>query len=67
MSDDEHDDDDWDDESEPDFDGNPDRDGDGCCLGSECLNPHPYHLAAECFDLEMARALMGDDDAEASP
>ena len=29
-----------------------------CCLGKDCLNPHPYHFAFECFDLEMAEASM---------
>lgn len=28
----------------------------GCCMGTECLHPDPYHLAYECFDAEMARA-----------
>lgn len=27
-----------------------------CCMGDACLNPHPHHTAAECFDLEMAQA-----------
>lgn len=35
---------------------NPNRRRHPCCLGSACLNPHPYHLASECFDLEMAKA-----------
>jgi hypothetical protein len=33
-----------------------DVDSEGCCLGSACLNPHPYHLAYECFNIEMAVA-----------
>lgn len=54
-ADDEHDD-------EPDYDEDPDVvDPEKCCLGSDCLNPHPYHLASECFDLEMAKAVMDGD------
>lgn len=36
-----------------------------CCLGDECLNAEPYHTAAECFDLEMARELMGPSEPNA--
>ena len=40
------------------FDEDPDSDPMECCLGSACLNPHPYHFASECFDLEMAESSM---------
>ena len=49
------------DEQDPELDEDPDRDMDTCCLGEDCLNPHPYHLASECFDLEMAQAAMSED------
>lgn len=38
-----------------------------CCLGEECLNADPYHTAAECFDLEMAREIMGGSNADGKP
>lgn len=56
------DDDDWDDERDDDWDDYDRSEPDGCCLGAACLNPHPYHLASECFDLEMAEATMGGDE-----
>jgi len=40
------------------------RNPDGCCLGATCLNPHPHHLAYECFDVEMAEAGYDVDPAE---
>jgi len=47
-----------------DFDDDPDlTHADGCCLGAACLNPHPYHLAYECFDLEMAEMAEAEEGA----
>lgn len=51
-----------DDEYDPDPDC-ADEEPEGCCLGTACLNPHPYHLACECFDAEMAEATMGEEGA----
>ena len=58
--------DDCDESGDDDLDGRDDLDTDHdapgslfterCCLGSDCLNPHPYHFSYECFDLEMAEA-----------
>lgn len=56
--------DDDDDHDEPDVDDDPDADPDECCLGSACLNPHPYHFASECFDIEMAESSMSYTEQE---
>lgn len=51
-----------DDDLEPDYDDDQDSLFDSvCCLGADCLNPHPYHFAYECFDEEMAEAAMSGD------
>lgn len=64
MIDDDTDDDDPDyaDEESADHDGS--KWDDECCLGAACLNPHPYHFASECFDLEMAEASMSYAEQE---
>lgn len=33
----------------------------GCVLGADCLHHDPFHTAAECFDVEMAKHFMGDE------
>lgn len=33
-----------------------------CCLGAACLHPDPFHIASECFDLEMAEAMSADHE-----
>lgn len=62
--------DDLEDLEEGEYDPDPDcadEDPEGCCLGSACLNPHPYHLVYECFDLEMAEASMSDPEQDPRP
>ena len=38
-----------------------------CCLGDACLNPHLYHTASECFDLEMCQQWEAEGTADSSP
>lgn len=52
----------WDGRDGDEYDPDPDcadEEPEGCCLGTDCCNPHLYHLAYECFDAEMAEAAMG--------
>ncbi len=43
-----------------------DDEREGCVLGNECCCPHPFHGAAECFDVAMAEAwFLGDIGGEA--